>query len=77
MNKRKKNKKVHQKKKKRAEPPRTGHICSDAECVGQFGTASGNQNRKNQKVKNRDSPLSRQALLRNECIPEQEPTEAI
>lgn len=61
---------------KNAEPPRTGHICSDAECVGQFGTASGNQNSKNQKVENRDS-LSRQALLRNECIPEQEPTEAI
>lgn len=47
-----------------------------------IGTGSGNQKRREkkphikQKVKNRDS-LSRQALLRNECIPEQEPIEAI
>lgn len=46
-----------------------------------IGTASGNQKKKrqktkNQKVKNRDS-LGWQALLRNERIPEQEPTEAI
>lgn len=54
-----------------------------------IGTVSGNQKKRKerkkkkekethikQKVKNRDS-LSRRALLRNECIPEQEPIEAI
>lgn len=57
--------------------PRTGHMCSDAECVGQLELQAVIKKKKKKQFKNRDS-LGRRALsLSHECIPEQEPTEAI
>lgn len=52
-----------------AEPTKTGFICSDAECVGQFELQVVIKKEKTKKVKNRD--------FSHERIPEQEPTEAI